>query len=270
MSKSLCLEVHLEMATGVPIPLETQVPRSSLIYRKLYVCFYDKQLNALKGNTCVVPGTWNPNYEDRWYLNQALNSERFNVEVNALANYFTELSASEHIIYVQMADFDKIKDKNYYLLFEFVLHCAASKDTGSSSKALQPDLEISCCYGMIQLEQLLTPGPKVVKLEGGEPSKPVAIRQQDVQTRRDGWRNIVKKLSAAITSSLKIEVQKNVRRHFASTQSPSAQQPPRPALRRTFLLVSTAVLSCSRRVACIRLSCLSAAHRFQRSRTRSC
>lgn len=147
--KTFYTEINVQIATGVPIPDDSQISRNNLVYRKLYVGFYDTEQNCLRGNSCVIPGTWNSYYEDRWYFDQSLNYERLSTPANALANYFIEIHPQENIIYVQMVDYDKIRDRSLHLVFEFVLHVKLNKQ---NSKAFQPDVEISCCYGMIPLE----------------------------------------------------------------------------------------------------------------------
>ena len=67
---------------------------------------------------------------------------------------------------------------------------------------------MSCSYGMISLTDLLVTGQKSINLEGGEPSKSITIKKEDIRTDRKGVLNTISKAINKIVSCLKISTVK--------------------------------------------------------------
>jgi hypothetical protein len=51
---------------GVPIPDNSSIPRTNLIYREIYVCLINTNTYEFFGNTARVRGLWETSSEDRW------------------------------------------------------------------------------------------------------------------------------------------------------------------------------------------------------------
>lgn len=64
-------EIRLIEATGIPIPDEKDVPRSTFLKREIGIILLDKALNKFDGNAVYVPASWNSEYEDRWIFDSA-------------------------------------------------------------------------------------------------------------------------------------------------------------------------------------------------------
>ena len=91
------------------------------------------------------------------------------------------------------------------LSFELNLHYIPKKQ---SSEITMQDVEMSCSYGMISLTDLLVTGQKSINLEGGEPSKSITIKKEDIRTDRKGVLNTISKAITKIVSCLKISTVK--------------------------------------------------------------
>lgn len=55
---NLMIEIKFDSALGVPIPDKQEIPRESLIHRKVYMCLYNGHHKKYIGNTCRVAGIW--------------------------------------------------------------------------------------------------------------------------------------------------------------------------------------------------------------------
>ncbi len=172
------VEIKLLSATGVPLPEEGVVPHTSIVHQKVNICLYNRALSAYVGNTCRVQASWLPEQHETWQFSAAATTE-----------------IGDDIIYLRYAQYDpkNVKtDSELYLLFEFVQHIVPLKQQAASKVTC--DIEMSCCYGMIPLKDLASPGLKSVLLEGGEPKKKREFQQElDKQANKkkkkeeDGW-----------------------------------------------------------------------------------
>ena len=145
----------------------------NILAREIKVLLFDKEKSIFLYNCITLPASWKGEYEDRWYPST-------NQEENSF--------------------FVKLKDPpngNINLVFEFVIHINRRKKP----------LEISCGYAMIELVKISKNSSEKynILIEGGNPTKKLKIRNEDVKARRTGWRNVVKKLTGAIQSKLIIE-----------------------------------------------------------------
>eukprot|EP00825_Cyclidium_porcatum_P006045 TRINITY_DN12970_c0_g1_i5.p1 TRINITY_DN12970_c0_g1~~TRINITY_DN12970_c0_g1_i5.p1 ORF type:complete len:531 (-),score=93.89 TRINITY_DN12970_c0_g1_i5:23-1615(-) len=185
LSKKNCvfIELKLDQATGIPIPDETQIPRNKILMREVYISFFDSLSQQFIGNSCRVQATWDPAFEDRWYFNQRV--QQF-----------------ENCIYIKKKDYDIKKDESLQVCFEFIIHQLSTK---KQNNQVLYDIEMSCCYGLVSLQSLLTNQYKQISLNGGEPIKTITINEKDIRTKRSGFRVVVKALSSKITSQLKVE-----------------------------------------------------------------
>ncbi|CAD8210763.1 unnamed protein product [Paramecium octaurelia] len=169
-------EIRMIEATGIPIPDEKDVPRSSFLRREIGIILMDKALNKFDGNAIYIPAQWNSEYEDRWIFDSA---------------------AMEQAMYLRWGNFDEKMDNMIELIFEFI--------TYSTNKGRL--IQISCAYGSIPVYQL-KPGKQLLELKGGAPLKDITIDKKDIRTNRSGWRSVVKALSSNIKSQLVVEVVK--------------------------------------------------------------
>jgi hypothetical protein len=144
-----------------------------ILGREIKVLLFNKETSTFLHNCITLPVTWRNQYEDRWYPSTDPEESSF---------------------------FIKLKDppsENLVLVFEFVIHINRRKKP----------LEISCGYAMIELQKISKNSTEKYNLliEGGNPTKKLKIRNEDIKARRTGWRNVVKKLTGAIQSKLTIE-----------------------------------------------------------------
>jgi hypothetical protein len=141
--------------------------------REIKVLLFNKETSTFIHNCITLPAVWRNEYEDRWYPS-------------------SDPEESSFFVKLKEAPSDKIA-----LVFEFVIHINRRKKP----------LEISCGYAMIDLERISRNSTEKYNLliEGGNPTKKLKIRNEDVKARRTGWRNVVKKLTGAVQSKLTLE-----------------------------------------------------------------
>ena len=172
-------DIRLTLATGIPIPHDLNVDRrGQLVGREVRAVLYDFSSSKFVGNTVNIPADWRPEYEDRWYFNP-----------NKIVD--------ENRILFRICDFNEKTQNNLAVVFEFVLFFKA-KDNQM--------VEMSAGWTKIEVTKLNTPATHILTLNGGTPRKMISINENEVLTRREGWRWVVKKITKKIISKLTIEV----------------------------------------------------------------
>lgn len=166
-------QIKIDLATGVPIPEAGKVPRKEQIKaRELRAVLLDRETHKFVGGTIIMPATWSESYEDRWTFPNAENDCTFWVRAPTAKNPLT-------------------------LVFEFVLFI--------SHKGI--DLQMSCGWCSIDLENLSRSGTFELPLNGGVPSISSQILTSDVRTGRTTFfGKLGKALGGNIKSELKIQV----------------------------------------------------------------
>ena len=167
------------MATGVPIPSDSNVARNNDIRaRELRICLFEKRSNKFVGGSIVVPMTWKQEYEDRWY---------------------PPTKADDNVIIVKIKDFAEKKDSQLCICIEFVIHFVKNNQC----------IELSCGYSTLDLMTITSTSSLKLNLDisGGAPNKLINIRPDDVKANRKGFAaKVMKKISKAVTSKLAVEV----------------------------------------------------------------
>lgn len=167
------------MATGVPIPSDSNVSRNNDIRgRELRLCLFEKRSNKFVGGSITIPMAWKQEYEDRWY---------------------PPTKADDNVIIVKIRDFAEKKDSQLCLCFEFVIHFVKNNQC----------IELSCGYSTLDLMTINSTSSLKLSLDisGGAPNKLINIRPDDVKANRKGFAaKVMKKISKAVTSKLALEV----------------------------------------------------------------
>lgn len=166
-------QITLDSCTGVPIPEAAKLNRLEQIRaREIRAILFDRTTHRFIGGTFIMPAKWDPDYEDRWLLE---NPERD-------CNFFVKASGD---------------CSNLSIVFEFVLFIV-HKDV---------DLQVSCGWCSVNLENLNKDGKFELPLFGGAPNITTQIHSEDVRTDRPTFFGKVGKFfSGDIKSELKIKV----------------------------------------------------------------
>jgi|JI6StandDraft_1071083.scaffolds.fasta_scaffold03220_9 hypothetical protein len=160
----LALEIRFDEATGIPIPLETVIPRNNILRRTVYVSFFDNSQERSKDSICSLEAEWDPDQEDLWKFGTDKGFDRG--------------------LLVKVGDYEDNKFSGYSLLFEFVMVVV---DGGSV-------IEINCGSTSLMLADVsrITSGvDRKLEISGGIPSKKKFLRKEDVLSRRTGWRKLI-------------------------------------------------------------------------------
>ena len=171
-------EIKLVMATGIPVPSEEIDLQGRLIAREIRAILYDFSSGRFVGNVATVMAEWSPEYEDQWHFNPAKIK-------------------GEDKLYFRIAEFDERFQKNLAIVFEFVVFYKVN------DKQL---IEMSAGWTAIDVMKLNKAQSHSLELHGGSPMKMTFINENDVRTNREGWRNVMKKMSKKVASQLSIEV----------------------------------------------------------------
>ena len=172
----------LRDARGVPIPDKSQVQRAKIFYREAFVGLYDANVYEFAGNIARVKATWNEQNEDIWVFDESQKNNELLIKIN---------------------EFDAKRDGHLKIFVELVMHYLPNNISSNFKQYGTSDMEMSCCYGMLSLSELLEKGVATVQMIGGEPSKPIMIQKEDLRTERSGWQYIAKALGD-VKSSLNV------------------------------------------------------------------
>jgi Ca2+-binding EF-hand superfamily protein len=164
--------ITINLATGVPIPDETNIKRKEMIAaRELRAVLFDRSVHKFVGGTVIIPAVWRPEYEDRWFFEN-------------------EKEATFHV---------KAHDDTSSLcvLFEFVVFLVHK----------EVELQMSCCWCSMDVENMNKAGQTTLGLSGGIPSVSMQIHDTDVRTNRSTIMGKVSKFFGGnIKSELKITI----------------------------------------------------------------
>jgi Ca2+-binding EF-hand superfamily protein len=166
--------ITLDGCTGIPIPEADKLNRQEQIRaREIRAVLFDRTTHRFIGGTVVMPATWDPDYEDRWVFQNPEKDFSFYVK-----------SGSDN--------------SSLCLVFEFVMFV--------DHKGI--DLQVSCGWCSINLDNLSKDGKFELQLFGGAPNISSQISAETVRTGRSTFFGKVGKfLSGDIKSELKIKVQ---------------------------------------------------------------
>jgi Ca2+-binding EF-hand superfamily protein len=166
--------ITLDSCTGIPIPEAAKLDRRNQIRgREIRAVLFDRTIHRFVGGTVIMPASWDPDYEDRWVLE---NPEK---DCNLYVKATGDLSCLS-------------------IVFEFVMF-VNHKDV---------DLQVSCGWAAINLDNLNKDGKFDLPLSGGAPNITTQIHADDVRTGRSTFFGKVGKFfSGEIKSELKIRVQ---------------------------------------------------------------
>ena len=82
----------------------------------------------------------------------------------------------------------------------------SSSLTKASSRFGNELKEKACGWGKISVVEAQRSQTYTIEIKGGTPMVEINIKQQDVHTRRTGWKGVVKTFSRRINSQLKVSV----------------------------------------------------------------
>jgi Ca2+-binding EF-hand superfamily protein len=166
--------VTLDSCSGIPIPEAAKLDREKQIRgRELRAVLFDRTTHRFVGGTLVMPATWDPDYEDRWVFDGNEKDCSFYVKSGG-------------------------DNSSLCVVFEFVMF-VVHKDV---------DLQVSCGWSAINLDNLNKDGKFEMQLFGGAPNISTQIHTEDVRTGRSTFFGKVGKFfSGDIKSEVRLKVQ---------------------------------------------------------------
>lgn len=166
--------ITLDLSTGVPIPDEAKIKRKDQIRgREVRALLFDRSTHKFIGGTHIMPAFWYPEYEDRWVFEKPEKTCSFYVRTN-------------------------IDLSTICIIFEFVMFVSVKNI----------ELQMSCGWSSIDLENLVKEGKYELPIMGGAPNISTQIHPDEVLTGRSTFFGKVGKFfSGDIKSQLIIKVQ---------------------------------------------------------------